>query len=325
MLNNMGAYADVPGVNLAIGTHDGNANFASAPTVYSGITVGGVVPYVSPPTPVVAGADGKLLIAISVPDGVTVQSGTGGNITCRLNTGTVVVNPLGGAPTSAQTVFPYNIQLEFTTKAKRVVVVGDSISVGVNTYWDVPGLGAAPYYAMGLNHGYAVCTYGVSGARMYDVFDDQQAEMSAATYQAQSQLAAVVRDAVVIIEVGINDVQFAHVAGGVTTYQSFIAMVDKAVTWLRAHGAKAIVFETLAAASAYEGSYGANRVEYCNWIATKPFGIDAVIDRDQLMSTAPRTVGTTLKAAYDSGDGTHPNAVGELVLSEAAFAVISTL
>jgi hypothetical protein len=36
-------------------------------------------------------------------------------------------------------------------------------------------------------------------------------------------------------------------------------------------------------------------------------------------------VGTTLKAAYDSGDGTHPNAVGELVLSEAAFAVISTL
>ena len=321
MAYNESAYADRT-ANLAIGTNN-NGDFAAAPTEYPGITIGGVVPYVSAWTPVTRGGDGKILIAVSAPAASAIQASSSINYTGRLVTGTETVYPLGGA-TAMISTFPYLLQVEYDTTVRRVVVIGDSISIGYNAYWDVPGLGASPYYGLSLDHGYATYVYGASAARMYNYADDVQSEMSASFGQTRQDLAAVIRGAVVVVEAGINDVQYATVAGGTTCYQSYKIMVEKLVTWLRALDAYKIIFETYSAASSYEGAHGAARVQFCDWIATLPFGIDAIIDRDEALSTPPRTAGAIMNPALDSGDGVHPNAAGEAILEAAAYAVISS-
>lgn len=327
MAYNESAYADVAGVNVAIGTSNAatpGIDFSGPPTLYSSVTIGGVVPYVSPATAVTRGTDGKILVALGIPASTTVQAATGMNYTGRLTTGTTTVYPLTGSGASVSTV-PFILQVQYATAAKRLVVVGDSISVGYNGYWDVPGLGTSPYYALGKDHGWATYVYGGNGSRLYNYFDDVQSEASPAFAQTQADLGSVVKGAIVDVEVGVNDLNYASVAGGVTAYTSYKVMVEKAVHWLRANGAKAIVFETLAVCSSYEAGHGAARVAYNNWISTLPFGIDAVIDRDATLSTATRTAGSTLKASFDSGDGCHPNASGAVALEAAAYAVLSAL
>jgi hypothetical protein len=70
---------------------------------------------------------------------------------------------------------------------------------------------------------------------------------------------------------------------------------------------------------------GAARVDYCNWISTLPFGVDAVIDADTLLAVTPRTAGSTLNAAYDSGDGVHLSAAGESALEGIVYTAVSSL
>jgi hypothetical protein len=186
-----------------------------------------------------------VLVAISVPAATTVQAATGANYTGRKTDGTTTVYPLTGTQGTIST-FPYLLQIEYSTTTNRVVVIGDSISIGYNAYWDVPGLGRSPYIGLGIDHGLAVFNYGISAIRLYNYFDDVQSEMSASQPQSMQDVAAVVRGAIVIVQAGLNDLPYASVQGGTTAYTSYGVMTYKAVHLLRSLGAKAIVYQTRA-------------------------------------------------------------------------------
>lgn len=231
------------------------------------------------------------------------------------------------ASTNAVTVTPAGADtIDGVAASSTLLSLGSALSLlGRRVRLDVPGNGHSAYYGMGLDHGYSTYVYGAVGSRIYNFSDDVAAEMSASFGQVRSDLDSVIPGSIVEVEAGINDVQYAQVAGGTTTYQSYKLLVEKTVRWLRSNGAKKIIFETLSPCAAYEATHGASRVQYNNWISTLPFGIDAVIDRDTLLATAPRTAGATLQAAYDSSDGCHLSAAGESALEAAVYAVVSTL
>jgi hypothetical protein len=290
----------VPGVDVAVGTSDGAFGYVGAPTVYSGRTLpADGIDDVLPWTPVTRGADGKILVAYSIPSGSTIMATGVGVSFGRRFIGATSVDPLPG-PLGPNNSLALAFNLEFDTVTPRVVVAaGDSLVAGFDTGLVVQ-LDDSAFYRLGPDHGYAVDPPGLVGSTLAQWLDD------ARPWYRDDQRAA---GADAIVEAGINDLPSQTIGN----YQS---QLMRKVRELRALGVARVFVTTMTPSLAYVAN-DAVRVVCNNWIRSIPLGIDGVIDLD----AALRDPGSPseLLPAYRVADQTHWSVAGHT----AALAIIA--
>lgn len=236
------------------------------------------------------GTDGRVVVTYSVPASMVVAAGNLNSWGCyALNTTTVSPPP----PCDGDDTNPvYWIHVEFMTAKRRVVGVGDSISVGSATGGGAPGFSRAWPQLLARARDFAVSVEGLNGNRLLDL-----PSLTPLTRWAQ------LRGADCVLALGTNDFMY----GVEVTEQALLAGALE----MRGRGCSTVRTETIAPCSAY-APYEANR-RSLNLLArsmaqSHPFEVDGVLDFDAAMDSAGSGA---LQADADAGDGCHWGAVGQ--------------
>jgi len=300
--------------HVTIGLQQGGANTAGSPTTVTfggsqSLTMAAGASAVSDPVALQVAANTKLLLSVFIPAGANA-------LPPRHDLADATGYNYNGGDASGASVFPVGNTFSFVAifdgldvsaaAPSTVVVVGDSISDGLNlaadsdTRW--PDRLAARVAPLGL----AVVNEGISGD---DVTYDQATAPGIATRWATDALGpAGVRT--IIMQGGINDIRTGV---PVTTLE---ASVQQLVVLAHNVGVR-VLLTTL---TPMAGSAGDNATEesarsaYNAWAESGASGADGVVDLDGALHDPANPA--AMFAAYDSGDHLHPNAAGDEVAAD---------
>jgi lysophospholipase L1-like esterase len=298
--------------HVTIGLQQGGANTAGSPTTVTfggsqSLTMAAGASAVSDPVALQVSANTRLLLSVFIPPGANA-------LPPRHDLADATGYNYNGGDASGASVFPVGNTFSFiaifdgldvsAAAPSTVVVMGDSISDGLNlaadsdTRW--PDRLAARVAPLGL----AVVNSGISGD---DVTYDQATAPGIATRWSTDALGqAGVRT--VIMQGGINDIR-TNVP--VTTLE---ASVQQLVVLAHNAGVR-VLLATLTPMAGSSGDTAAEesaRSAYNAWVLAGSSGADGVVD-----FAAALDGGTgALAPAYDSGDHLHPNAAGAAVMAD---------
>ena len=300
--------------HVTIGLQQGGANTIGAPaTVTFGgsqsLTMAAGASAVSDPVALSVSANSRLLLSVYIPPGANA-------LPPRHDLAVATGYNYNGGDASGATVFPVGNTFSFISMfdgldvsaaaPSTVVVMGDSISDGLNlapdtdTRW--PDRLAARVAPLGL----AVVNEGVSGD---EVTVDQATAPSIQTRWSTDGLGpAGVRT--IIEQGGINDIRT-----GVP-----VTVLEAAQQQLIASAHTAGVRVLLTTLTPMAGSSGDNATEesarsaYNAWAESGASGADGVVDLDAALRDPANPA--AMLAAYNSGDNLHPNAAGDEVVAD---------
>lgn len=280
--------------NLALYASDGSGNPTGSPL---GLWNGSTIPsngnfFSAPSVPITRGSDGKVVTCMSSPASGTigyqlsVQHGT-------VHTGSTSVFP---APTGITDTSPaFWMQLDFETNRPRMILFGDSISVGYNASFEQSAwnrFGAASDWAVDVNAfgGASLAVFITDYVNFKGLWNSK---FSTASYMW--------------VQLGVNDI-----GAGAPNMESYMTTL---ISDIRASGFTGPIYgNTLAPQDAYSDPSSATRFAYNAWVRSQVGGLfTAVADFAVAQSSgglASNSDLTVLYAAYDSGDGIHWNVAG---------------
>lgn len=250
------------------------------------------------------GTDGKIVFLESLPanqlTAIAVTTLTHG--TYSANTATVSPPP---APTASDPSPIGWIHFDYNTTKRRIIVIGDSISAGVNssTGFEI----SFPYQLMVLRD-YAVAQLSLPGSQL--VQWQAYASTSAAWWADGRWFGADVW-----IQVGVNDIT-GNIPSALEGW--FTTIVQR----LRAIGAHRIYANTIAPNNATNES---TRTAYNAWLRANSLNLDGIADFAAAQSTgglADNSTGAALYSTFDSGDHLHWSDAGQ---TQAATQMINTV
>lgn len=292
----------------------------------SGATIAPGAPLVSDPVALSVPDLARLTVSIHVPQDTAISTfHWDGRETAWIapgqQTGAGKIDATRSITTTARLLLS-SIEVEPTTAAQAVAVLGDSItdgagaSLGRDTRWpDVLAERLAP-------HGVAVINAGISGARLL------------ADGMGSNALARLERDVLgqpgvrtVIVLLGINDISWPGTAfdrhGRRPTLEELTAGYRQLTALARSRGVRVIAATLTPFAGALPGTpladyYDAGKDELRQrlnaWIRDSG-GFDGVLDADALLRDPSHPL--RLLPAYDSGDHLHPGDAGNRALGGA--------
>lgn len=267
---------DAP-TTLAVGTPVAGLNgWASAPTTQAlTVTANGVL---SQSFSVVRNAAGYIMLAWYAPTGATFayEDQTDG---FQNTNSTDVVNVPGLV---ASTGAPFEVSVEYTTLASRLVIFGDSLVRGLAASGGAPAGLNATFAALGASRGLAVTSMGVGGFKLVLANPTNVQHY----YWDQSLVNLVGAKALVLA--GVNDLFAGDTLANMKNYLYFV------VRDLRAAGVSEVWVSTIAPINAVNTT----RDGYNAFVRAYPFGLDYVLDSDLVL----RDPGTPLNLlpAYDA-------------------------
>lgn len=284
------AVGAVSGAQVAIGTHDGSFGFVGPPTQRVTVDLPATgEDIVLPWTTVGRGADGKILVAVSVPAGANVA------LESMVHWGKAAVGTAQTYPVPAGLVdynqLPYWAHLEFETTKRRFVVLGDSVARGYDGAAVAVGPNRSAWFSFGADKDVAVDDAAVGGSLL-----SSWASAPGLVEHIQFHGASV------IVELGLNDM---GVSGNAVEFMK--AQLAHLIETARAGGAAEVFVGTITPNRLYF-SANALRLAWNPWIRTLPYAIDGVIDADAVLADPAHP--DQLLPQYDTGDGVHPNAAG---------------
>lgn len=271
--------------DMAVGTSSGatTPTYNSAPTVLTGQTVyGDGTLHAYGPWPVTRGSDGKIIISYTMPTSAQLvyedlASDSGGwysNIG-----GGASAYPLSGMTSSEYSMM--QVRVSYTTGAKRVVILGDSLAEGKSVNRD-----SSWSMLLQTSGGYAVDNTGSMGATLNDW---QNGGSKAFLRDLQ-----IFKGAICIIPLGTNDFYNGDTAANAETY--FTAVVSNAVA---AGCARILAFDV--APFGVGGAHCAAAQTFNAWeLAGRP-NVEYVLDVAALLKDG----GNSCLLANPDGDGVH--------------------
>ncbi|MGK5025682.1 SGNH/GDSL hydrolase family protein [Janthinobacterium sp. RB2R34] len=294
---------------------------------HSGATIAPGAPLVSDPVALTVPDLTRLTVSIHLPqDTASTTFHWDGRETAWIaqgdQSGTSKIDPTRSLTTTARLLLS-SIEVETTTAAQAVAVIGDSItdgagaSLGRDTRWpDALAERLAP-------HGVAVINAGISGARL---LADGMGSNALARFERDVLGQPGVRT--VIVALGINDISWPGTAfdahGQRPTLEELAAGYRQLTAQARSRGVRVIV----ATLTPFEGALpGTPLADYHDagkddlrqrlnaWIRSSG-SFDAVLDADAVLRDPAHPL--RLLPAYDSGDHLHPGDAGNRALAEAA-------
>ncbi len=286
------------GAGLPTGPSLGTFNAQTVPGNGTELTLG--------PIAVTRGTDGCIVVLYSIPALANTSQAQFQTWGAYVN-GTTTVDPAPGGWT------PYTLGLlwlvpQFITAKRRVVVLGNSISVGASPVAP-PGFLACAWNNIANDKGYCMAIFGQSGTRLNQWADP-------ATYPAL-WTDELFTGADAYIELGVNDL-------ATDTAAQMEASLTVIVNHVRASGAVNVYANTIAPDSTYIGA-DAQRLLYNAFVRANSLGLAGVVDLAKSQATggmANNGDPTLLFAGFDAGDGIHWNAAGHLQAAAAIEAVI---
>lgn len=289
--------------NVAVYASDGSGKpTGSAFATFTGVTIpgDGTVTSVGPFNSITRGVDGKVVVLVGMPQGATPS--LCGNVQLGYYvTGTSTVSPAPGAWTGVNPSSVLWVDLDYSTQWRRIVVLGDSITVG--------------YSATG------TATWEFSAFQM--IAADKNINVDAKGVPLNGSLASFAAFGTntflwdeekwsgnpdVLIDLGTNDIPGQNATTMKTNLQTIITHVQGLTTGR-------IWAATIPPQTAYADA-GNVRVTYntdlkANYVS---YGLTGVRDRAASQATgglADNSTQTTLYSAFDAGDGTHLSTSGQ--------------
>lgn len=243
---------------------------------------------VTPTTTIQRGTDGKIVLLNSIEASAVVTSCgelTHGTYAAATN----VVNP-APADSGSDPNPILMTHFDFSTKRRRIITLGDSISVGVLAE---TGFEASCFYLLGPENDYAIEQLGLPGGGLSTF---AQFGGSFANLWADGVFNAGVE---VWIQLGVNDIP-----SGPTSMESNLSAI---VSHLRVLGVSKIYANTVPAQDSYSDSSSATRLAYNNFLRSNSLQLTGIADFDTQQSAGglnDNTDPTVLWSAF-SVDGTH--------------------
>jgi len=303
--------AATTGCDLAVGMHDGNFGFAGAPAYHASFNIPAAgIDYLSPWIPITRGSDGKILVAVGIPaaSAVAFSSAAIAGAHWSKTAAQTTAYPLPALADTYLSVPTWTI--EYLTSARRVVVLGDSLSAGGYADYAVQ-----VWRAVGSQLGISVDNRAVSGSTIDDFL-----EASGAPNKTEG-CNFVGTD--VVLALGTNNVRT-----GSETLDVSRRKLGQLVTQVKAHGARHVYLVTLTPSGPtnpfYSGQTETNRNIWNAWIKQLPYGAAGAIDFD--LALRDPADHAHLLSAYDSGDGTggHWSQAGNVAATAPATTTLST-
>lgn len=298
--------------HVTVGLQAGGANTTGAPVTATfggsqSLTMAAGASAVSDPVSLAVAANTRLLVSVFIPAGANAmppRHDLAGETGYNYN----------GGDASTASVFPVGNTFSFVslldgidvsaTAADTVVVMGDSISDGLNLASDTDGRWPNVLAARVAPLGLAVVNAGISGD---DVTYDQPAVPGIQTRWAMDAL-GVPGVRTVIEQGGINDLRT-----GVPVTVLEVAQ-QSLVSSAHAAGVRVLIC-TLTPMAGSSGDTAAEEsalAAYNAWVLAGSSGADGVVDFNAALNNGAGA----LAAPYDSGDHLHPNLAGDVVLAD---------
>lgn len=299
--------------HVTIGLQQGGANTAGAPVAVTfggsqALTMAAGGSAVSDPVALSVAANSRLLLSVYIPaaaNALPPRHDLGGETGYNYNGG----DASGAAAFPVTNTFSFialfdGLDVSTAAGPSTVVVIGDSISDGLNLAADTdtrwPDRLAARVAPLGL----AVVNEGISGDNV--TYDQATAPGIATRWSTDALGPTGVRT--IVEQGGINDIRTGV---PVTTLESAQQQLIAA-----AHTAGVrVLLTTLTPMAGSSGDTAAEesaRSAYNAWVLAGSSGADGVVD----FAGALDGGNGALAAAYDSGDHLHPNAAGDAVLAD---------
>jgi len=244
------------------------------------------------------GSDGKVVVLFGVPQGTSIAYDANvqfGNYVA----GTTTVSPIPGG-LGANAGSTACVHLAYSTGKRRIVVFGDSITVGYSTGTPI-GFENTAFQLIAAHKDWSVDAEGVVQIGSLATFADHTTNpflWDEEDWTGNPDL---------VINLGTNDIPGQSLA----TMQSNLAAI---IAYFHTKSTGNVYASTIPPQAAYADA-GNVRTGFNTWLLANYAGqgITAVRDRNAKQNVgglADNTTGTTLFATYDTGDGTHINAAG---------------
>ena len=273
----------------------------------------------------------ELAVSLYLPDGAGVASIHGAGMqTAYIVRGADATAALAFAVTETDDsrYFLTDVEVASGSKARAIVVVGDSIADGIGSKEDAnarwPDLLAARLTTSSI----AVVNAGIAGNRLLNG--------ASKPFVGPSVLARFQRDALdkpgvrwIVLHEGINDISAGDMLASPAERVSARQIIEGMQTLIRqAHekgvkicGGTLLPYAGVRKPFVHSADGEAKRQEVNAWIR-EAGKFDAVIDFDRVLRDPERP--SYLLADYDSGDHLHPNDRGYQAMAEAAAAVLDS-
>jgi len=244
--------------------------------------------------------DGRVVVLLGMAQGET-PTFEGHCVSGFYITGTSTVDPAPGPFVSVNTGSIMVVHLEYNSAARHIVVIGDSLTVGYDTS-DTLEWNQTAFQLIAANRVWSVDVEGVPG------FGSLQHSADFVTYSNLWD-EALVAGADGVIDLGTNDLAYNDLTTMQTALQGVIAH-------FQALGAINLYAATIPPNAAFVGA-NATRLAYNTWLLANYVGLGLVAVRDRAAKQvdgglADNANTNILYAPYDTGDGTHINAAGNV-------------
>lgn len=207
------------------------------------------------------------------------------------------------------------IDLQYKTTARRIIVLGDSISVGYSVNSSVGFTGSAWNKIMSTN-GYAVNIIGSVFVGSYSNF-----AASGSNPNLWNRITDIMSGSDVVFQLGTNDLSYANATQMLGNFQQVYSGSVK-------NGARRIYAWTVPPQQGYTGAE-TERNTWNSYIRLKfaSMGLSGFYDAAQPFASgglASNTVTSSLATSLDSGDGTHPNVAGQNFMASGWTSVLQS-
>lgn len=284
--------------NVALYTSDGTgaATGAALGTWLAQTIPGDGTDWSGGSTAVTLGSDGKLVLPMSLAAGATVSCSVTPQVHGTYTASTSTVNP-APAPTASDPTPIAWVHFDYSTSKRKLVFIGDSISVGVNS---ATGFEISFPYKLGVIKNYAVEQLGLPGSGLggWAAFGS-----TSAAWWADGIFNSGVS---VWIQAGVNDIAGLSAS---TMEANFTTIVNHLRNDL---GVTTVYANTIAPNNSVSES---TRTTYNAWLLANSLGLTAVADfaaKQSLGGLADNTTTSQLYAAFDSGDHLHWSDAGQV-------------
>lgn len=246
--------------------------------------------------PVTRGSDGKVIMVYSFPNpsfvNTVVQIGL-------YNDSTTTVDPLPGGWSGPNPDSNFWLEFEYDTAKRKIIVLGDSISVGYNSSFEV-----AAWNDLAADKDFGI---GIEGVVQYGSYQNF-ADYSGFPF-LWDEITPILPGNDVVLQLGTNDLAYNDLSAMQT-------VVADLITHLNLFDCGNIYAWTIPPQQGYPGT-DSTRTAFNLWLkqnqaALGIYGIyDAAAPQNQ-GGLADNSNSNALYSSFDSGDGTHPSATGHI-------------